>query len=171
MKLINLKKVAATSALGLVALLGTSVATSAQYRGNDRNQNKRIIKQQQKAAKAEAKAYNARVRAEQLRQQQLNDRRPYTYNSNYHLNAGTNRYRVNRGGRYYNTDQRGADLLRQAVWPDPEYTNLLVSGGGTRRIVGYEKRAISPLFFYIFPDNSSEVFLSICHLYHRTYLL
>ncbi len=114
MKLVNLKKVAAMSALGLVALLGTSVATNAQYGGNNRNQNKRIIKQQEKAAKAQAKAYEAQIRAEQLRQQQLNNRRPYTYNSNNHENA-TNRYRVNRGGRYYNTDQRGADLLRQAV--------------------------------------------------------
>jgi hypothetical protein len=114
MRSVNLKKIAAMSAFGLVALLGTSVATSAQYGGNNRNQNQRIIKQQEKAAKAQAKANEARIRAEQLRQQQWNNGQEYRYNSNYHLNQNS-RYRVNRGGRYYNTDQRGADLLRQAV--------------------------------------------------------
>lgn len=97
------------SALGLVALLGTSVATNAQYGG----QNKKIVKQHIKAKKAELKADQARARAEQLRRQQYNNRRRNnTYNNNV---AAANRYRVYRGGRYYNTDQRGADLLRQAV--------------------------------------------------------
>ena len=35
------------------------------------------------------------------------------YNGN--ANANSNRYRVYRNGSYYNTDTRGADLLRQAV--------------------------------------------------------
>ena len=30
-------------------------------------------------------------------------------------NANSNHYRVSRNGRYYNTDGRGAELLRQAV--------------------------------------------------------
>jgi hypothetical protein len=108
-KLVNLKKVSAMSALGLVALLGTSVATNAQYGG----QNKKIVKQHIKAQKAQLKADQAWARAEQIRRQQINNRRPY-YGNNNNVIVAT-RYRVNRGGRYYNTDQRGADLLRQAV--------------------------------------------------------
>lgn len=38
------------------------------------------------------------------------------YNGNANANTNrNNRYRVYRNGSYYNTDQRGADLLRQAV--------------------------------------------------------
>ncbi len=116
MRSINLKKIAAMSALGLVALVGTTIEASAQNRGYNRNQ-KQIIKQQKKAAKAQQKAYEAQMRAEQLRRQQINqNRRPYPGNNGYgNVYSNTNRYRVMRGGRYYNTNQRGADLLRQAV--------------------------------------------------------
>ncbi len=82
MKLFNLKRTLAISALGLVTLLGTSQIASAQY-GDYNKQNKKVIKQQQKVWK----------------QQQKN----------------ANRYRVYRNGNYYQTDNRGAELLRQAV--------------------------------------------------------
>lgn len=86
MKLINIRRTLAVSALGLVTLLGTTSVANAQFR-YDRKQDKKIVKQQQKVAK---------------QQQKLN-----------RMNA--NRYRVYRNGSYYNTDERGARLLEQAV--------------------------------------------------------
>ena len=75
MKLFNLKRTLAISALGLATLLGTSQIANAQYNNRDYNkQNKKIIKQQR-----------------------------------------TNAYRVYRNGSYYQTDYRGAELLKQAV--------------------------------------------------------
>ena len=85
MKSFNLKKVAAVSALSLVALVGSSVDANAQGRGNNqRNQERKIEKAEKKIEKQQAK-----IARKQLR--------------------------IYRNGRYYNTDQRGADLLRQAV--------------------------------------------------------
>ena len=85
MKRINLKKIAAVSALGIVAFLGSSVDASAQGRNNN------IRKQERKIQKAHNKIEKQEARIERQR------------------------LRVYRNGRYYNTDQRGADLLRQAV--------------------------------------------------------
>ncbi|HEV7642463.1 MAG TPA: hypothetical protein VGO50_00850 [Pyrinomonadaceae bacterium] len=87
MKLFNLKRTLGISALGLVTLLGTSQIASAQY-GTYNKQNKKVVKQQQKIAKQQQKI------------QQLQTR---------------NRYRVYHNGSYYQTDNRGAELLRQAV--------------------------------------------------------
>lgn len=83
----NFKRMLGMSALGLIALLGTSTVASAQYTRHDRKQDKKIVKQQQKIAK----------------QQQKIDR------------MQAKRYRVYRNGSYYNTDERGARLLEQAV--------------------------------------------------------
>ncbi|MEP7212905.1 MAG: hypothetical protein ABI791_07510 [Acidobacteriota bacterium] len=85
MKSFNLKKVAAVSALSLVALVGSSVDANAQGRGNNqRKQVQKIEKAQNKIEKQQAKIARKQMR-------------------------------IYRNGRYYNTDQRGADLLRQAV--------------------------------------------------------
>jgi hypothetical protein len=83
MKLFNLKRMLAVSALGLATLLGTSQIASAQYGRDHNKQNKKVIKQQQKDWKQQQKT--------------------------------ANRYRVYRNGSYYQTDNRGAELLRQAV--------------------------------------------------------
>ncbi len=138
MKSINLKKLAVVSALGLVALLGTSEIANAQGRDNyDRYQDRKINKQQDKINKQQDKinrqnakieqqrirAEQQRILAEQKRQAELNRRstRRGNYRSNgngYYngnANSNSNRYRVIRNGTFYNTDQRGADLLRQAV--------------------------------------------------------
>ena len=80
MRFINLKKTIVASALGLVALLGTSEVTNAQ---------------------------NRRDRDDQRRERRDDDRR-WDQNRN-------DGWRVYRNGRYYDTDNRGAELLREAV--------------------------------------------------------
>ena len=84
MRLNNLKKTLAVSALGLAVLFGASESTNAQTR-------KQIQKQQQKVARQQQKLDRQQNRLENMR------------------------YRVYRNGSYYNTDSRGAELLRQAV--------------------------------------------------------
>jgi hypothetical protein len=90
MKLSNLKKMTMGAALGLVAVLGISGTANAQY-SNDRFRNKQIRKQEKRIEKQER-----RIDRQQQRIQAM-------------------RYRVNTNGRYYETDERGAQLLRQAV--------------------------------------------------------
>jgi flagellar biosynthesis/type III secretory pathway protein FliH len=105
MRNFNLKKIAAISALGLVAILGTSSVANAQggWR-NDRKQERKVDKQHDKIQKQRAKIQAQRDRLERQRQAQWNNG-----------NDNRNRYRVYRNGGYYNTDYRGAELLRQAV--------------------------------------------------------
>jgi hypothetical protein len=86
MRLINLKKTVLTSALGLVALLGMSEVTSAQSSRSIQQQEKKLQKEQQKLERQRQK-----------------------------FQAKQDRWRINRGGRYYQTDYRGVELLRQAV--------------------------------------------------------
>lgn len=86
MKLYNLKKTFLVSAVSLVAVLGMSIAASAQGQWS---QNRRVI--------TEKKV----VITKHPPQQQWGNQ--------------NNRYRVYRNGQYYNTDNRGAELLRQAV--------------------------------------------------------
>jgi flagellar biosynthesis/type III secretory pathway protein FliH len=91
MKLNNLKKTLAVSALGLAVLFGASENANAQTR-------KQVQKQQQKVAKQQQKVYKQQQKVAKQQQKLQNMR-----------------YRVYRNGSYYNTDQRGAELLRQAV--------------------------------------------------------
>lgn len=118
LKSLNLKKFAAASALGIFALLGTSTIANAQ--GN------KDIKQEQKIARQQAKLEQQRARLAQQRQAEWTRRNRqmvvtrrnsgtgyYTLQTNSNIPNG--RYRVNRNGSWYNTDQRGADMLRQAV--------------------------------------------------------
>jgi hypothetical protein len=128
-KSLNIKKIAASAALGLFAILGTSELANAQgnRRDNDR-QDRQMSKQQAKVARQQAKIEQRRLALQRQRQAawtQRNRRIVITrsgndrsngqgwYNGN--ANSNTNRYRVVRNGSYYNTNQRGADLLRQAV--------------------------------------------------------
>jgi hypothetical protein len=87
MKLHNLKRTMLASAFGLAALLGTSEITNAQTNKQVRKQQQKVLKQQQKVERQEQKLENMQSR----------------------------RYRVYRNGSYYQTDNRGAELLRQAV--------------------------------------------------------
>ena len=97
MKLFNLKSLVSVTALGLALMAGTS-DVSAQ--GWGRNNQRQTIKQQQKLEKERLKLEQARLRAERQRLNTI---------------QAQNRYRVYRNGSWYNTDNRGAELLRQAV--------------------------------------------------------
>jgi len=109
MKLINLKKLAAISGLGLAMLVGTTVSTNAQTW--NRGQQKKIEKQQEKIARQQEKIQKQR---QKIATQNMRDR-----------------YRVYRNGSWYNTDQRGANLLRQAV--NEGYRQGYVAGQNDRR--------------------------------------
>ena len=91
MKLFNLKKTMIAAAFGIIALIGTSETANAQTRKQVQKQQQKVIKQQQKVYKQQ----------EKLAQQQQK--------------LQNQRYRVYRNGSYYQTDNRGAELLRQAV--------------------------------------------------------
>lgn len=109
MKLFDLKKLAAVTGLGLAVLVGTTVSTSAQTWNY--GQQKKIEKQQEKIARQQEKIQKQR---QKIVMQNMNDR-----------------YRVYRNGSWYNTDQRGADLLRQAV--NDGYRQGYIAGQNDRR--------------------------------------
>src|SRR5215211_5757050 len=112
MKLFNLRSLVGVAALGLAMIAGASdVSAQGWGRGNDRQ----YVKQQQKLERERLKMEQARL---QLERQRLNT-----------LQA-RNRYRVYRNGSWYNTDNRGADLLRQAV--NEGYRQGLAAGRSDR---------------------------------------
>lgn len=125
MKLNTLKKTIAASAFGLMALLGTSGVANAQNNRQVQKQQQKVIKQQQKVIKQQAKLSNQQQKAEreriELAQRQQQERlrleqlRQQNIRNNQNSHSNNNRYRVYRNGGYYQTDNRGAELLRQAV--------------------------------------------------------
>jgi hypothetical protein len=115
LRIFNLKTFAGTLAFGLIAMIGASGIASAQ--GNSRHE-KQEIKRQEKLQKQLAKAELQRQaewnkRNSRFRTMRTVDTGYYSIDPNTNVTAG--RYRVNRNGTWYNTDNRGADLLRQAV--------------------------------------------------------
>lgn len=77
------------------------------YRDYQRTRTQRDYRDWQQAmrtAKQEQRDYQQSIR-----------RNRNTWNNNGNWNNNRGRYRVNRGGRYYETDQRGIEMLRQAV--------------------------------------------------------
>jgi hypothetical protein len=122
LKTLNLKKLVTGTALGLFAIVGASSIASGQNRDD-----RREAKQQQKIARQQAKIEQQRARLVQQRQSEWarrNGQLVITRRSNgatyYTLDPSMNvqppgRYRVYRNGRWYNTDNSGADLLREAV--------------------------------------------------------
>ena len=122
MRTLNLKKLTAAGALGLFTLLGTSTIANAQDRDD-----RRAMRQQQKIARQQAKLEQQRLRLQAQRQAewarrngQLVVTRANNGTTYYTLQTDANiqppgRYRVYRDGRWYNTDNRGADLLRNAI--------------------------------------------------------
>jgi len=122
MKLHNLKKTLLASALGLVTILGTGGDADAQTRRQVEKQQQKVERQQQRVQNQRAKLEAQRIRLEQQRleqirlQNQRNRGNVYSNNDRYNNNRNSNnRYRVYRNGSYYQTDDRGAELLRQAV--------------------------------------------------------
>ena len=106
------KKFGGVAALGLAVAAGSS-SVMAQGRGQLQRQQNQAIKTQQKLQKARLKLEQQRLRLERLR-----------------LQSQTRRFRVNRGGQWYNTDQRGADLLRHAI--NEGYRQGMVAGRADR---------------------------------------
>jgi len=120
MRLFNFKKFAVITALGLVAILGTSQFANAQRDNrDDQRQQQRNAKQREKVAREQAKAQEKWQSDWNRRNTQMNSyttrqNRGYT-TTNVIVSTNSDRYRVYRNGSYYNTDNRGADMLRQAV--------------------------------------------------------
>jgi hypothetical protein len=121
MKLHTLKKMIAGSVLGLTALLGTSEVANAQTSRQAERQQQRYERQQQRVYTQRQRIQQQRIllaqqrqREEQLRLQNMRNRNVYGNYGSY--GTQTNRgYRVYRNGGYYQTDQRGINLLQQAV--------------------------------------------------------
>ena len=118
MKRINIKKLAVGTALGVFAVLGTSVATSAQDSRKEQKQEQKIERQQAKIERQRAKLIRERQQDWARRNNQIVVNRRtgsgyYTLEPNGAISSG--RYRVVRNNRYYSTDHRGAELLRDAV--------------------------------------------------------
>lgn len=113
MKSFNIKNIIAVLTLAFVVVLGSGQLANAQNSDwYNRQERQRIARQQ--AAQQE------RIRLEQERINNNTDPAWYgNNNGNYGYNNGSynsnGRYRVMRNGRNYNTDGRGAELLRQAV--------------------------------------------------------
>ena len=90
MRLFKFKSFVGVAVFGIALMLGTNDA-DAQGWGRMARDQKQAIKAQQKLEKQRMKLEQQRLRTQQAR------------------------YRVNRNGGWYNTDQRGADLLRRAI--------------------------------------------------------
>jgi len=122
MRKVILKRFAAVSALSLAAMLGTSVVANAQGNSNhDRKQEQKLIRQQEKIHRERAKMDQQRQNEWTRRNTRIvNTRNTRVVTGGYYtveptVNVSAGNYRVYRNGSYYNTDNRGADLLRQAV--------------------------------------------------------
>lgn len=118
MKSFNLKKVAAGAVIGIFAFLGASTAVNAQDSKKEQKQQQKIQRQQAKIDAQRARLMRERQSDWARRNNQMGVNRRtgtgyYTLETNGNIASG--RYRVNRNGSYYNTDQRGAELLRNAV--------------------------------------------------------
>ena len=117
MRTINLPKLAVAAAIGFFTVMGGSLIANAQSPSVTKQQQK-IMRQEAKLAQQKAKlaAEQQAEWARRNRQITVNRRTGtgyYTVDTNGSIAAG--RYRANRNGRWYNTDQRGAELLRNAV--------------------------------------------------------
>jgi len=129
----NLKSLAAATGFLILAILAGGGIASAQG-GSDRQDQKRQDKMQKQRAKAE------QARQADWNKRNAQFRRTGTVTSGYYsvdlnANVAPGRYRINRNGTWYNTDNRGADALRQAV--NEGYRQGFAAGrsdrNGTRR--------------------------------------
>ena len=111
MRSFSIKNIVTASALGLLVVLGSGQLANAQNR--DWRQQRAIEEQQRQQAAEQEREREEQERMNNGRGWQngrniQNGTDPATYDNN-------RRYRVSRNGRHYNTDGRGAELLRQAV--------------------------------------------------------
>ncbi len=114
MRLLNFKRLISVAALG-VALIASAVEANAQGWGTLPRHQRQAIRQQQRIQNQRIILERQRLLLEQQRLQTIQAR---------------NRYRVYRNGSWYNTDNRGADLLRQAV--NQGYRQGLAAGRSDR---------------------------------------
>lgn len=99
MKLFNIKNLIGGATLGLALMAGVGDASAQGWRRVERN-DRQSVRQQHRMRAEQLRLEQQRLRLERQRLQTVQAR---------------NRYRVYRNGGFYNTDSRGADLLRQAV--------------------------------------------------------
>jgi hypothetical protein len=104
------RKTITVSALGLAVLLGTTEIVNAQASKQEQREQQKIAKRQQEAQAHRAKIEDQRIKADQRREQTRIRNIPMSRTA-----SPTDRYRVNRNGTYYETNNRGAELLKQAV--------------------------------------------------------
>lgn len=104
MRLTKMKKLAAVAGFGLIAMLGTTLETNAQTYRDYQRQQRQIEKQQRKYEKQREKA------------QRQYDRRMYRLRNQYG---------------YYQTDDRGIQILRDAV--NRGYQQGFYAGQNARR--------------------------------------
>jgi flagellar biosynthesis/type III secretory pathway protein FliH len=111
MKLNTLKNTITIFALAFVMMLGASGFAGAQTDRKAQREQQKIDKQQRKVWERQAKLEDRNIKLNQRREQiRLRNMR-----KNRTENAETNRYRISRDGTYYQTDNRGVELLKQAV--------------------------------------------------------
>lgn len=114
MRYFNLRKLTLAVALGLVALFATSELTYAQdWQIREQIRQQRQMEREQRQRERQQREYERQ--RQQQQQQYYGDQQQQGYYNNQQGNYNTRRYRVYTNGRYYNTDQRGAQLLQQAV--------------------------------------------------------
>lgn len=133
MKTYNFIKMTAMAVFAFAAIIGTTDVAYAQgnrrdddrnerndRRRSDRTEKERIKAEQARVAlerqrQAEWARDNSRIRNDNQRQQTWNNRNNQGNVYVYGGNNNSNRYRVYRNGSVYQTDSRGAELLRNAV--------------------------------------------------------
>jgi hypothetical protein len=116
-----LKKTIFASAIGAAVLVGVSAVsaqnTSEEYRewqAAQRRAQEEYRDYQRTRSRSDYRDWQQAQR--QAQQEYAEYRRTAGRNNRYTNRSGGSRfYRVNRGGRYYQTDSRGVELLRQAV--------------------------------------------------------
>lgn len=122
MKLFTLKNTVIGSIVGSFLLFGAIGSASAQYYNDEYREwqaaQRRAQEEYREYQMTRSRAdYRDWQRAQRMAQEEYAEyRRSAGYNNRYTNRAGGSRYyRVYRNGSYYQTDNRGAELLRQAV--------------------------------------------------------
>lgn len=121
MKLKMIRKTILASAVGVVALIGIDSASAQnptdEYREWQAAQRRAQEEYQDYLRSRSQRDYRDWQQAQRMAQQEYSEyRRIAGYGNRYTNRMGGSRYyRVYRDGRYYQTDNRGAELLRQAV--------------------------------------------------------
>jgi hypothetical protein len=132
------KRTITICALAFAFILGAGEFAGAQTDRQAQREQQKIEKQQRKVWERQAKLEDRSIKLNQQREQvRLRNMRNRT------ANADNNRYRVNRNGAFYQTDERGVEMLKQAV--NSGYQEGYRSGRNdrnNRRASGYNNSAI-----------------------------